>query len=458
MTGMDLMLALEFIGDDLIEAAGTESTQETQTPHRASMRRMILTAAVIAVILMLVGCAAAAISLIFGTPRDMIAALYGKDAGYASAAATEATDPWKEGSSWTVPGYEKQPAEPAVAKELEKMVSPVGQSITDGENTLTVDAFLYDSVTQSGLITILWEHTRPLDLKPGYDGELGAYPVKINQYGRAYLIPDKSTDNRLAFTYYFRMDKRSGNNLCITFPNVQEQINFEALDALRKEEVPKIRQRLQAELTAEAAAEKCREIFGFSGYTGEYDDYYYLAAYEFDSTHADEYIDREGRDLTAAENALKNTLSPQEALAQLETLWGKEYLEETLDGRGQEEAQELAYFFLAKQEYQRTHTENKIFVTLSQDMKLPNRHFAGGNVLVNTLSIQINHSEFGSGDSPKEVILHMKDGSEFVVINALTENTLFNRVIEHGDVLYMLNSAINVENIQSVEIDGRILQ
>ena len=50
------------------------------------------------------------------------------------------------------------------------------------------------------------------------------------------------------------------------------------------------------------------------------------------------------------------------------------------------------------------------------------------------------------------MIFHMKDGSSFVIRDEVTDNTLYALAIEHGDVLYMLNSAINIDNIQSVEI------
>lgn len=49
----------------------------------------------------------------------------------------------------------------------------------------------------------------------------------------------------------------------------------------------------------------------------------------------------------------------------------------------------------------------------------------------------------------------MKDGTDFAVVDSLTENTLFKRKIEHGDSLYMLNSAIHIDKIQSVEVAGK---
>lgn len=41
-------------------------------------------------------------------------------------------------------------------------------------------------------------------------------------------------------------------------------------------------------------------------------------------------------------------------------------------------------------------------------------------------------------------------------MDSLTDNTLFKRVIEHGDFLDMFNSAINIDKIQSVEVVGKL--
>lgn len=137
----------------------------------------------------------------------MIAGLYG---GADSAAPFEDSDPDRPNAAWTVPGYEKSPVEETVAQELQKWVSPVGKSISTDGYTLTVDAYVYDSTTQCGFITMLLTHDAPIELSPGRNGLLGSVPVNINQYGYAYLIPEKTTDTQLAFTYYFRADMQNG--------------------------------------------------------------------------------------------------------------------------------------------------------------------------------------------------------------------------------------------------------
>ena len=217
--------------------------------------------------MLLVGCAVAYTMIIFGSPAEMISALYGEKTGFDSAPPMEVNDPWKPDSAWTVPGYEKQPVEETVAQELEKWVSPVGKSITADGYKLTVDAYIYDSNTQCGLITMLLQHENPIpdeELFLQGNGQLGGYVVDINQYGYAYLIPEKTTPTQLAFTYYFRADMRTGTNLLVSFPDFEEQARLEEYERNRTEGVAVIRQRLKGELTAQEAAEKMREL-GYGG-------------------------------------------------------------------------------------------------------------------------------------------------------------------------------------------------
>lgn len=458
MNGKDIIWSLKHVSDSIVEEAeygafpvsADNAVKKKQT--RRSIRRPLLIAAIIALMLLLMGCAAIFMSVLFDSSKEMISALYGENTGFDSALPTEVTDPWKPDSTWTVPGYEKHPVEETVSQELEKWVTPVGQSIEAGDNKLTVDAFLYDSVTRSGLITMLLEHSEPLDLTPGHNGLIGEYLVDINQYGYAYMIPEKTTDTQLAFTYYFRMDRRQGDRLIVSLPEYEEMARADALEALREKEIPKIRQRIMGELTLEEAAQKCQELYGFSGYTGQYDDYYFLAAYEFDSAHAEESTSQYTRDMSTIEQSLKNDLTPEEAVAKLKELWGEELMEETMSGREQEEIEVLAYAILAERVYDQTHTDNKIFVQLRANISLPNKTFGDGAVLVNSLCVRVSNNLCEEGDSPDKVIFHMKDGSSFVIRDEVTDNTLYALAIEHGDVLYMLNSAINIDNIKSVEI------
>ena len=88
---------------------------------------------------------------------------------------------------------------------------------------------------------------------------------------------------------------------------------------------------------------------------------------------------------------------------------------------------------------------------------LPFKTFGQGDVYVNSLCVRIRTSHYTEpGGSNEKDIFHMADGTDFVVVNDLTDNTLFKRAIENDDTLYMLGSAINIDNIQSVEVIGNL--
>lgn len=462
MTNQELLDIFGSVKDEyILQAQSFRAGEKKQKVYKLPRRRMLLLAAVISLLLLLVGCAVTYVTLIYGSPVEMVAGLYGEHSAFQSAFPTEMNDPGKPGSSWTVPGYEKQPIEEAVAQELEKWVSPVGSSIAYGEYRLTVDAFIYDHVTQSGLITMLLEHSNPLtdeELGISYDGRIcnlhGNY-LNFNQYGWPYIIPEKTTDTQLAFTFYFQMDKRRGNSLIVSFPDFDENKMLDNLEDLRKEQIPLIRQRLMRELTVEEAAARCQQECGFSGYPEPYDDYYFLAANEFDTAHVTDYNTQYSDDLAVIEEKLKAELIPEEVILQLKEKWGQALFDETFQNLEQAEIAEIAYSVLAERTYEQTHTENKIYISLPEQMQLPNRTFGKGEVLVNSLCVQINSDRiFGEGNSPDVMILHFTDGTSVVVRNDEVDNTLFSKGIENGGVLYMLNSAINIDNIQSIEIVG----
>ncbi len=462
MTNQELLDIVGSVRDEyILQAQVLRAGEKKRTVYQLPQKRMILIAAVISLLLLLVGCAVVYVTLLYGSPEEMIASLYGEHSGIQSASATEVVNPDKPGSTYTVPGFEKQPVDETVARELERWVSPIGQSIASNGNRLTVDAFIYDHVTQSGLITMLLEHSNPLtieDFGVDYNGricKLHGYYLNFSQYGWPYIIPGKTTDTQLAFTFYFQMDKRRGDSLIVSFADFDENETIENLKELRSQQIPIIRQRLMEELTAEEAAARCRQECGFSGYPEPYDDYYFLAANEFDTAHAEDYSSQSDDELAQITQKLKAELSPEEAISRLKEQWGEKLFEETLRDCDQAQIAEIAYSVLTERIYEQTHTENKIYISLPEQMQLPNRTFGNGEVLVNSLCVQINSDRiYGEGDSPDAVMLHYTDGTSFAVRNDEIDNALFSKGIENGGVLYMLNSAVNIDNIQSVEITG----
>lgn len=468
MTSFQLLKGFSEIDSELLagaepQAIAPQAKQNKAQSKHLSVKKVWLIAAVIVLAMLLVGCAVAYARILFDSPAEMISALYGEKTGFDSAPPTEASDPWQDsGAAWTVSGYEKQPVEQAVAQELEKRVSPVGKSIAADGYKLTVDAYIYDSATQCGFITLLLEHEKPIseeELLVGYNGEIGGLSgnyLNFNQYGRAYLIPGKTTDTQLAFTYYFRADMFTGTNLLVSFPDFEEQARLEEYERNRAEGVAAIRQRLKEELTAQEAAERMRELGYPGGYTGDYDDYYYLAGLEYDTAHAEQRMSRETEELQTLRAQMERDLTPDQAVRELRSLWGDALVEETFAGR-MDELSDWAYHFLAQRAYEQAHMDEMVCVSLPDSGSLPCKTFGQGDVYVNSLCVRIRRSHYAnSGDDVKKVVFHMTDGTDFVVKDEVTNNTLFKRAVENGDSIYMLNSAVNIDNIQSVEVAGEL--
>ena len=110
---------------------------------------------------------------------------------------------------------------------------------------------------------------------------------------------------------------------------------------------------------------------------------------------------------------------------------------------------EFAYMILAEEEVDATPQENKLILPMPEDSALPNRSFGSGDVLVNSLCLRVNDEKYNPGGSV-DVQLRMKDGSTFVVRSDEMNNCLFQKGEWDGTCLCMLNSAINIEDIETV--------
>lgn len=446
--------------EDLFRAIGGLETSrlaktEEETKMRSGMKftRRLLIAAIITALL--VGTAyAAARFFLFDSPQEMVQGLYGSGDSKAPTEVPDDQKPWP--SSYMIPGYDKRPVDETVAQAMENWISPVGQTLENGGYKLTVDAYVYDSALKAGFITLALEHPEPLDdetLHCQYDGEIIPGMLEFSQYGRAYILDDKTTDTTLALTYYFHCDMRSSSVFAITLDdhNVY-QSNLEDAERFaqeRRDYIAKRREELRQELTAEEAAARLQEESGFSGHTGEYDDYYYLAANEFDWSHAGEQS-TEADLREEIEARLRQELTPEEAEAKLRALWGDGPVDATFEGRAEVIA-EAAYFFLTNAELDARPQPNKLILTFPEDSVLPSKTFGGGDVLVNTLCVHTNGEKYIPGGSVG-ITLNLRDGSDFVVTSDSVDNTLFRKGLWDDTTLDMLNSAVNVDDIVSVTL------
>lgn len=440
--------------EDLFRAIGElESLRLAKTEEDLSMKsgmkitRRLLIAAVVTALL--AGSAYAAHYFLYDSPKEMVNGLYGSDASLAPSEASDEQKPWP--NSYVLPGYDKRPVDETTAQAMEGWISPVGQALKNGGYQLTVDAYVYDSAMKVGFVTLALEHDKPIaeaDLMMQRNGEIIPGMVEFTQYGRCYIIPEKTT---LAMTYYFSSDVRDSHVFAITLLDHDEQKRILEESSQEEQErsafIAQRREALMAEMTLEEAQAKLMEQSGFSGGEAPYDAYYYLAANEYDwnyaSTHPQQTSPEE-----EAEARLRQELTPEEAEAKLREIWGDEAVNATFQDQP-ENIPELAYMILAEEEVDATPQENKLILPMPEDSALPNRSFGGGDVLVNSLCLRVNDEKYNPGGSA-DVQLRMKDGSTFVVCSDEMNNCLFQKGEWDGTCLCMLNSAINIEDIETV--------
>lgn len=429
---------------------------EEDTPMTPNMKftRWLLIAAIITALL--AGSAYAAHFFLFDSPKEMVTGLYGSDDSIAPSLGTDDQKSWP--NSFVLPGYDKRPVDETTAQAMESWISPVGQTLENGGYRLTVDAYVYDSAMRVGFVTLALEHDKPIaeaDLMMQRDGEIVPGMVEFTQYGRTYLLPDKTTDTTLAMTYYFSADVRESHVFAITLLDHDEQQRVLAesdnISQERKTYIAQRKEALQAEMTLEEAQAKLMEQSGFSGGEAPYDAYYYLAANEFDWNYNAQNQPEEEL-WQVVEARLRQELTPEEAEAKLRQLWGDGAVDATFADQP-ENIPVFAYQILAQEEAAATPQENKLTLPLPEDTPLPSRSFGGGDVVVNSLCVRINKEKYRTGGA-RNVELTMKDGTSFVVRSDEIENTLFQKADWDGTTLCMLNSAINIEDIQSVTLSG----
>ena len=443
--------------EDLFRAIGElESLRLAKTEEDLSMKsgmkltRRLLIAAVVTALL--AGSAYATHYFLFDSPKEMVNGLYGSDASLAPSEASDEQKPWP--NSYVLPGYDKRPVDETTAQAMEDWISPVGQTLENGGNRLTVDAYVYDSAMKVGFVTLALEHDKPIaeaDLMMQRNGEIIPGMVEFTQYGRCYIIPEKTTQTTLAMTYYFSSGVRDSHVFAITLLDHDEQKRILEESSREEQErsasIAQRREALMAEMTPEEAQAKLMEQSGFSGGEAPYDAYYYLAANEYDWNYASSHPHQTSPE-EEAEARLRRELTPEEAEAKLRQIWGDEAVDATFQDRP-ENIPELAYMILAEEEVDATPQENKLILPMPEDSALPNRSFGGGDVLVNSLCLRVNDEKYNPGGSA-DVALRMKDGSTFVVRSDEMNNCLFQKGEWDGTCLCMINSAINIEDIETV--------
>lgn len=252
-----------------------EKTMKTRKPGR--MFRNVLIAAVM-VSMLAVSVFAVGGFLIFDSPTEMITAIFGNETGFDHSEGEIRPDPWGGPEGIIVePTFDRVEADSdVITEDLAPHVDAVGRSIQWKGYTLTVDAFTYDSATKCGFFTYLLENPAGVSgYKLQSNGEIWyeGQPdiVDVNYYGYPFILQDKTTDTRLAATYYFKWEPRRGETLELSLQST-ERYTPEEFDALIADEVEAKKQKM----TPEEVVEAVRQLLGeenfaraYEGVTGE---------------------------------------------------------------------------------------------------------------------------------------------------------------------------------------------
>lgn len=265
----DLFLAIGSVEESrLLRSEGNVSSnmpkeENTMQTRPARMVRNLLIAAIVVSMLAVTAYAVAGF-LIYDSPDEMIAAIFGDRTGFDHSEGSIRRDPYGGPEGILVePTFDRVPVDETVAGEdVVPYVDAVGQSVSFRGYTLTIDAFLYDSTTRCGFVTYLLENPDGL---PEYQlqstGEIfyAGMPdiVNVNQYGYPYIIREKTTDTCLAATYYFQWEPRRGEEMEICL-KLEERYTPEEFSALIAEDVAARKQLM----TPQEAVETIRRQIG----------------------------------------------------------------------------------------------------------------------------------------------------------------------------------------------------
>lgn len=390
MTREDLFLAIGQVEERRLARSEerrqipSRETEETDMKKRTgNPKRMIRNLLIAAVIVSLLAVTAYAVAgfVIFESPEELVTAIFGDETGFDHSDGGEKY--FEDGSLAAVePTFDRVPVDETVAKEdIVPNVEAVGQTLSWKGYTLTVDSFLYDSATRCGFLTYLLENPEGLpEYKLQTTGEIwydGAPDiVTINQDGYPYIIREKTTDNRLAATFYFKWDERFGEELEIALQS-QKRYTPDEFAAMIADDVEKRKQ----ELSPEEAVEAVRLRLG------------------------EEVFARAYQGLTEEEIAEQCYLN----LVALET-------EEQLEKDG---------------------TSQVISIPLNQEQTLHHISAGEGSVTVTPISLRIDISNLAflhtdslgrnkiHSDNIRSIVIRDKTGEEYTVIDGYTVNYAF---------------------------------
>lgn len=410
MTREDLFAAIGMVEESRLQRSELEMTATGTKPKKTGrIFRNFLIAAIIVSMLAVTAYAVAGY-LIFESPQAMITAIFGDKTGYDHKGVTTWTDPEKPGSLYENPGFDRVPVDETLAAEIGMHVTAVGQSFTWRGYTLTVDAVMYDSVTQCGVLT--YQLTNPDGIKP-YNvestGEVWGHPVNFNKGGEAYIIADKTSDTCLSVAQYFWYDPEDPRDMELTI----SQWTFVEPGPEYQAQIMELFEQIKLEYTLEEAVE---------AYIQEY---------------------------------------------------GQQEYDRVLTESTQEQMENFCYSVLWTKRLEELYAcPEKITIYPDKESALNHITFYGGAITISPVSMRIDvsgmnflhtdiHGKFHvSADNIRDLTIRYADGAEYVVLSDTVNNTVdvANSQID-GSGSYVLgriifNRIIDVENISAVYING----
>ena len=164
--------------------------------------------------------------VVYENPGQMLDAFFGEN-GYEHVEAETITyDKGEDGlAQWQTPEQDREPVNETLAQELvAPHISAVGQSISYEAYTMTIEAYSFETETNTALVYYTIESPNGVT---GYslqsNGEVwwpGGELIYCNQSMRSYIIQDETTDNKLSVAGYISMlESRRHEGIYLNFYN-----------------------------------------------------------------------------------------------------------------------------------------------------------------------------------------------------------------------------------------------
>ena len=176
----------------------------------ARLTRLLVIAAVISAMLATTAFAYVGFTQ-YENPMEMLGTFFGNTSKESTDGGIVHETYFDQEYDYVQPTIERVPLDDNVAQEqVAPYISGVGGSVTYGDYTLTVEAQLYDSATDCGIIYYTLENPNGVrGYETQLDGEVwwpGGELVYISDIGNGkgtYIIEDQTTDTKLAIAFYY---------------------------------------------------------------------------------------------------------------------------------------------------------------------------------------------------------------------------------------------------------------